>query len=420
MNAYNLFKGTSMMIKKHFAKLMSILICSLSITSSLQPRIQDTILSQPLQLLADAPKYVASLFPMQVSTIDIEFQKALEIKASAAIDSADGKPRKISWSEWFAKIGPAIKDHLYNQGSSYSAFVFLGVGLLCISQPAAFYENLSRPAILFKTIQQIPYASILQTCALQYTRYFLTTATHEGGHALANYLINGTIAEVYLGASKVADGVEILPHLILSGFFPLGVTDGIKNPMIKHDKEILNAANALYKKYNELYPNMTREKRADCKELQEELARINVLNKDFISRLKLTTILAAGVISALFANGVIKFIAGEPILSLDHYDIKQLLNLMPVSDFDGGQIMDTVFDRQDITQAGNDWCIFVILMALFLKACSENGCIQNIASATFQETAKKLIQACGFASLNFAGMGLAHASAENMLLTPAA
>ena len=405
-----------MMIKKRFAKLMSTLICSLSIASSLHGHIQQSAWAQPLQLVAEAPKHLAKLSQMQAPIIDVESQKPLAIQAPVVVNPADGKPRKISWNEWLAKIGPTIKNHLYDQGSFYSAFMFLGVGLLCISEPAVVYDNLSTPATLLNTIQQIPYASIMQTLALQYARYFVTNAAHEGGHALANYFINGTIADVYLGTTEAADGVEILPHLTLSGLNPsLGATEGIKNPMMLPYKERVNAINAIYKKYNQLYPIMTREERAACKELQEELVAVKALNKDFVSRLKLATIFAAGAISALVTNGAIKFIAGEPILSLDPYDIKQLLNLMPAPGFDGGQIMSTAFDRPDITQAGNDWHVSVALMAFFLKACAENGCIENIASATFQETVKKLVQACGFTSLNFAGMGLAHASAGSMV-----
>lgn len=395
------------MIMKRFAAQMKIFICLLCIISPLYGKMQlptwTPTVQSITQAITETPKHLVSLLPTTV--VDIEDQKPSIDENELIANESDGTPRKISWREWFSKIGPQLKAHIKEQSVFYLIFALFGAGLICVPDPTEFFD----------AIKQISGSSLLQSLALQYIRYGILCAVHEGGHALTNYLINNASTDIYWGALEPSDGVELFPHFILaSAQLSIGASAGMKNPMQKPYKQRLEALSLLIKEFSNLYPKMTLKQLEALPDFQKRFAAIEAYDKSLVNQIKYTITRAAGVVSALIANGVIKYVAGEPLLSVDYYDIKQLLNFMPMQNSDGGQIINKVFDRPDITQAGEHWYVQVALAAFFLKACAENGCIENISTASLRETAKKIFQAGGFATLNFAGMGVANIPATSI------
>jgi hypothetical protein len=327
----------------------------------------------------------------------------VEIQAAAdhnetVIQVEPTSPRKLSWKEWLATVGPATKEYITNKAGVRVACAAVGLMLLFYSNPEQSIEAIRNCAPL----------SILTSIAHHYVRHFLITAAHEGGHALANFLISGKSTDIYMGTNVPADGVEILPHLTLCTLHPSkGTSNPLQNPLPFDEETCIKNIIAVNRAFKKMYPDMPND---ELIQLPEYLTARDTAfyKKDFASKLKYIALMIAGPLAGLFANGLLKLATGQPVLNIDVHDIKQLLNFIPSTGSDAGNIVTNICRRPDITAMGEEWETTLILLALFAKAGSEVNLFEHPADALI--TLRKFVQAGGLAALNYGGLGLAHAT----------
>lgn len=318
---------------------------------------------------------------------------------STSVQSKKASPRRLSWSEWLASFGPAFKDYWTNDPLRWQmpALMFTA-GALC-----TFAAD---PDGQMQAVKNLTVPAIFSSLIIQYLRYFIVNAAHESGHAAAHYLVSGEIADIYLG-SEAADGVEILPHMILAGVAPSrGQSTNIGNPMLS-DALLQDNLLQVFKTFQAQYPKKTVSELLALPAFQQACngAYSKSEIKTVQGRLKYFAVVIAGVVSGLITNGLVKLGMGESITSIDHIDMVQLFNLFPADGFDGGVIANSVFDLPKVAEVGRDIAVPAAFAMLFLKALTELN-----AKDPSKNTFHTIVHACGLALMNFSTNGFLHIS----------
>lgn len=306
-------------------------------------------------------------------------------------------PKKLSWSEWFATLGPAFKDYWTKDAERWQ----LPLSMFTLGAMLTFMAD---PNGQVQAVKDLTVSTFFSNLVIQYLRYFIVNTAHEGGHALVNYFVSGAVSEVYLG-DGAADGVEVLPHLTLVGFAPSrGQTTNIVNPMIS-DELLEKNLRAVIERFQVQYPDksLTDLFAMSSFQLARTEARNNSETKTLTGKLKYCAVMIAGVLAGLVTNGLVKLGMGKSIMSIDHVDIVQLLNLLPAAGFDGGAVISKVFEMPAVVDAGSNYAVSATLVVLFLKALSELNA-KNSAPISLPT----LLHAAGLALMNFSTNGVCH------------
>lgn len=316
---------------------------------------------------------------------------ALYEETSSQITTTAGSRDKQSWKEWarqtLSSLPASIKEYLTGFRGT-----LLGIGLLLVI--------LSNP----DEIQNIVPSEAALHFVSNYARYFAVNAAHEGGHALANYFINNKTSEIYLGSSHPAEGLEILPHITITGLHPSkGHSAGMGDVFLSEEK-LKKEVQALTKEFKNLHPDLITQDLLKHPAYQQALKNAygKAQNKNFKNRLQFCALATAGALGGLVINGLIKFFKGESLSSLDYVDIQQLINLIPASGLDGGAIAEKGFDWPEINEVGDNTFVPLVMAALFFKALSDLKNQENHPN--------KVGHALGLAFINFVGLGFFHAT----------
>ena len=304
------------------------------------------------------------------------------------------KPRKLSWKEWFCSLGSSIAEDS-ERPQLPGSLLLLGATLIFLSSPEVHFEDLKSSSL----------SGFLMAMAAQYTRYLAVNFAHEGGHALANYFVNGKVSDVYLGTHEESDGVEVIPHVTLSGLDPsIGCTTNIGNQFYSEEK-FRQIANKIHAKFAALYPSLSSQELLQLSEYQRDFIAAKNLphDKSLKQRLKFFVIAIAGVASGLITNGLLKLWTGTSLLSIDHFDIKQLLNLIPTTRSDGGIIIEEVLDAPSVVAIGNELYQPTVITSLLIKALAELH-----TKHPNRNPMSLLMHALGLVCINYASMGKFH------------
>lgn len=308
--------------------------------------------------------------------------------------STSKKTSSLTWKEWFSSIKKSFSNQQWIEepiiyAAAGLAFTFLSNPQNMISGCSDFFSEHKLPLKMCKTLIQ------------QYVRYFLINLAHEGGHALTNYAFSNKVADIYLGTDTAHDGVEITSHIILSGVHPSkGSSQQLNNPLALNTEELL-------KIHHQLEAAHPEKKFSEIKKLPDfEQAKLTArTQKDTLSKLKFIALMASGPIAGLIMNGLFKITAGESILSIDYYDIAQLLNFFPRTGSDGGQIIDIVTGRQAISQWGYEWFDSIRFLTFFFKEIMATG-LSRVNSES--EIISNIMRALGLSCFNRATVGVFH------------
>lgn len=308
---------------------------------------------------------------------------------SSHITTASSSEGKQTWKEWarqtLSSFPASIKDYLTGFRGT-----LLGIGLLLVI--------LSNP----NEIQNIVPSEVALHFVSNYARYFAVNAAHEGGHALANYFINNKTSEIYLGSSHPAEGLEILPHITLTGLHPSKGHSAGMGDVFLSEEELKKEVQALTKEFKNLHPDLITQDLLKHPAYQQALKNAygKAQNKNFKNRLQFCALATAGALGGLVINSLIKFFKGESLTSLDYVDIQQLINLIPASGLDGGAIAEKGFDLPEINEVGDNTFVPLVMAALFFKALSDLKNQENHPN--------KVGHALGLAFINFVGLGFFH------------
>lgn len=333
---------------------------------------------------------INSTSPLVAREIENPYDLTQKINADEAIILDLHTPRKLSWTEWFSTLGSKFKTDP-EQYKLLCSVLLLGGALVFAAHPITHIDNAQQ----YSSTEILPtLTSLFSMLTSQFLRCCVVKIAHEAGHALTSYAITNQCSDIYLGAAEASDGVEILPHVILSGLNP---AMGVTTSSLYTQEELRGKVTTLYLKFKKIYPELTVQEITALPQYQDAL-KMSLKDKSQIFALYI-----AGVISGLLANGLIKLSTGESVCSLDVLDVLQLTNLIPNKHSDGGIIANEVFEIPNITELGNKVRDPAVLTSLFLKALTTVH-IQNPNNNALQT----ILHAAGMAVVNFAGQGIFH------------
>ena len=167
---------------------------------------------------------------------------------------------------------------------------------------------------------------------------------HEVGHTFVQYLMNGHIADIYLGTVSPEEYLNVLPGVYLGGIDP---NDHAHMMAYLGDMVRLRANEAIAIKKSVLLELAIKEGSAgrsleDLEKTPEYGERVVAMTHAALAgnRKKIAAFYAAGPIAGLISNVGLKALSGESLSSLGLLDFNELCNLLPIERSDGSYIVE--------------------------------------------------------------------------------
>ena len=335
------------------------------------------------------------------------------------------KTKTISW-----KQRPSLKEILtwskqalqsFWQGSCKSKLDLgaIGVILVGLSTLCFHYTNPNNDFQFFELAQLCP-KHLLASFPKQIFGWFFVKLCHEAGHILVNYLANGHIPSMHLGAESLeipSDSIEIFPQVNLCGINP--DAHNFVTPVMLLDleevtqKDTRTVEKSILRVLAQAYPNsdlQTLYESAEYKtKLESALHKKNLLNHG-----KIAAYYAAGPLCGLASNAALKAAEGISTTTIDLKDIGELKNFLPIPGYDGYGMVAEGFGYPNIAktfeQFGEPLDIIANLgyLATVLSKSKISGGLMNLAMAC-----SGILRSIGITMINIGCTGFVHITPQS-------